>query len=452
MQNFAAIEQINRWHGDSDGYVALFRKFPNGQTQQYCYKAGELLQNVDEWCPEDAADVYMSVNTFFRPQRTTHNLRQLKRLFVDIDCHTLGYTPEQTVMRLKSDYFSKVVPVANEIIYSGRGICLVYHIDPVPYKLAYKRWKWVESSFVSRLVELGADENCQDACRILRIAGTKNSKNGKTVRIEHIHDHAFDLEEVMHEYTIEHEFKPKQKKEKRTYNKSSRNKKFTLQRARCSDIETLVQLRHGECTGIREYLLYNYRYNMSFVSPGQALQKTLELNSMFSEPLPHREVISATQNTYTAYQQSMADKKPVYRLKNETFISRVAMTDGEMSHMKTFISKEEADRRKQQRRQGKRSWSAYLAYLQERKQNAARKLYRFFRSNPKATNKEAAAFMGKSISTIKRLKVLFSEFIAEGLVKEREAGTPTHTRNSVEPPIFSQIVGAVTGWTKPLLE
>jgi hypothetical protein len=191
---------------------------------------------------------------------------------------------------------------------------------------------------------------------------------------------------------------------------------------------------------------------MSFFAPGQALQKTLELNSMFSEPLPHREVISATKNVYTAYKQSMVDKKPVYRLKNETFISRVAMTDGEMKHMKTFISKEEAEHRKQQRRQGKRSWSAYLAYLQERKQNAAKKLYQFFCSNPKATNKEAAVFMGKSISTIKRLKILFSEFIAEGLVREREAGSPHNTRNSFEPPTLSQIVGTVANWMKPLLE
>lgn len=453
MINAAAIKQIHRWHGDSDGYVSLFRKFPNGATRQYSYKASELSAHVAEWCPEGAEDVYMSVNTFFRPQRTTDNLRQLKRIFVDIDCHTVGYTPEQTVMRLKSDYFSKEIPVPNEIVYSGRGICIVYHIDPVPYKLAFKRWKWVESSFVSKLKELGADENCQDACRVLRLAGTNNSKNGKTVEIEVLHGDSYDLEEIMHEYTITHEFKPKQKQEKRKYTKSScKHKKFTLQRARCSDIKTLVQLRHGQCTGMREYLLYNYRYNMSFFAPGQALQKTLELNSMFSEPLPHREVISATKNVYTAYQQSMVDKKPVYRLKNETFISRVAMTDGEMKHMKTFISKEEAEHRKQQRRQGKRSWSAYLAYLQERKQNAAKKLYQFFCSNPKATNKEAAVFMGKSISTIKRLKILFSEFIAEGLVREREAGSHHNTRNSFEPPTLSQIVGTVANWMKPLLE
>lgn len=452
MTNLQAIEQIHRWHGDSDGYVSFFRKFSDGTTRQYSYKVSELSAHVAEWCPEGTEDVYMSVNTFYRPKRTAENLRQLKRIFVDIDCHTVGYTPEQTIMRLEADYFNKEVPVPNEIVYSGRGICLVYHIEPVPYKLAFKRWQWVESSFVSKLKELGADENCQDACRVLRIAGTTNSKNGKTVEIDVRHGNVFDLEELMHEYAIAHEFKPKKKQEKRNYTKSSsKQKKFTLQRARCIDIETLVQLRHGQCTGIREYLLYNYRYNMSFIAPGQALRKTLELNSMFSEPLPQREVISATQNVYTAYQQSMVDKKPVYRLKNETFISRVAMTKAEMVHMKTFIDHEETDRRKKERKKGKRTWSQYIAHLQERKQNAVKKLRQFFCANPKATNKQAAIFMGKSISTIKRLKALFSVVVIKPVVKE-EAVTPTIQGISYEPPkINNTNTGFISMW-KPLRE
>ena len=447
MTNLAAIEQINLFHGDSEGYVTMFRKFSNGSTRQFHYKADELTEHIAEWGSED---VYLSMNTYYVPKRATHNLQQLRSLYVDLDTYSTEFTNEQVLMHLESDYYNKIIPRPNAIIHSGRGLCLVYLLEPVPYKKAIGRWQWVENELVNKLQQFGSDSNCKDPARVLRLAGTKNSKNGETVYIDYLHTYRYDLEEIKTEYAP---IPRRVKKEKRKYTKStSKHKKFTLQRARCADIETLVQLRHGQCTGIREYLLYNYRYNMSFFAPGEALKRTMELNSMFSEPLQHGEVISATQNVYAAYQQSMIDRKPVYKLKNETFIDRVSMTKSEMVHMKTFIDSEEADKRKQDRRKGRRTWSAYLAYLQERKQDAAKKLYAFFCSNPKATNKDAAAFIGKSISTVKRLKALFPVFIAQSLKRAINTGSPHNTRKGFEPPRISHIPDVVSVWGKPLLE
>ena len=87
-----------------------------------------------------------------------------------------------------------------------------------------------------------------------------------------------------------------------------------------------------------------YRYYLCYFKEDieKSLNDTLELNNMFKQPLKEKEVISATKSAETVFKDQNKD----YKYKNETLINLLGITDEEQKEMKTIISKEEYNRRK----------------------------------------------------------------------------------------------------------
>ena len=85
-------------------------------------------------------------------------------------------------MNLEENYFNKLIPRPNLIIDSGRGLALIWNIEKVPH-MALPLWKAVQEYLYSQLKEFGADRKALDATRILRVAGSINSKSGTRVTI-----------------------------------------------------------------------------------------------------------------------------------------------------------------------------------------------------------------------------------------------------------------------------
>ena len=150
MRNFAAIQQINLFHNESQGYIALFQKMPSGKSRQYHYKVNDLLDHIDEW---QGQDVYMTLNTFRSPKRTNNNIQEFRALYVDLDTYNTEFTNEQVLMHLEADYYGKIIPQPNAIIHSGRGLCLVFMLNFAP-KQAAKRWSYVQKRFVELLPDV----------------------------------------------------------------------------------------------------------------------------------------------------------------------------------------------------------------------------------------------------------------------------------------------------------
>ena len=71
------------------------------------------------------------------------------------------------------------------------------------------------------------------------------------------------------------------------------------------------------------------------------MHDTLEVNSMFRQPLSEKEVIRATRSAETVYKDQNKD----YKYKNETLINLLEISDIEQKEMLTIISKEEYKRR-----------------------------------------------------------------------------------------------------------
>ena len=121
----------------------------------------------------------------------------------------------------------------------------------------------------------------------------------------------------------------------------------SLYHARILDIIKLCELRKYDLKGHRELILFLYRYYLCYFTKDieKALYDTLELNSMFRQPLSEKEVTRATKSAEKVYKEQNKD----YKYKNETLINLLEITEEEQKEMKTIISDEEYKIRKRLR-------------------------------------------------------------------------------------------------------
>ena len=287
------------------------------------------------------SNVYITLNTFYKTYRRLEYLKELKALFIDLDTYKTGFTKEQILMNLNDNYFKQSIPVPNLIVDSGRGLYLIWLINKVP-SMALPLWKAVEEYFYKTLKEFGADRQALDATRILRVPGSINSKTNTEVKIIDEYNYLYDLREIQNQYMPELSEKApvrrgRPKKVLFVYRERS------LYYARLQDIIKLCELREYDLKGHRELILFLYRYYSCYFTEDieKALHDTLEVNSMFRQPLNEKEVIRATRSAETVYKDQNKD----YKYRNETLINLLEISDIEQKEMKTIISKDEYKRR-----------------------------------------------------------------------------------------------------------
>lgn len=421
----AAEQQLLFHHNpqNTSGWITLAKKDPDTKRfRQFHYQPEELASALSDWMGED---VYYSQNSFYKPQRRIDNIRQLRTLYVDLDVYNLGMTPEWVLGKLEWEVFGQGLPEPNMIIFSGRGLVLIWHIEPVPY-MAMPLWRAVENYFAEQLKEVGADTKATDPARIFRLAGSINSKNNAIVRAEYRHDYRYDIHQLQYDYLPELSPKRLAASAKKKGRKSKIIRMFniyTLHLARARDLAKLVELREGQIHDCRENLLFLYRYfTCCFTDdPQKALEDTLSLNSEFVNPLPEREVISATKSAEKAWaaksdakanEIAKALKYPGagYNLSNSTIIDWLHITPEEEKHLSSIIGKGEKRRRNTEARRQKRREEGMRPmeeYNQERKQQVlsnADKLQQLIQKNPSWTNAQLAEAMNTTVRSIQRWK------------------------------------------------
>ena len=406
---------------NTDGWITLAKKDPDTKRfRQYHYKPEELASSLSEWMGED---VYYSQNSFYKPQRRIDNIRQLRSLYVDLDVYNLGMTPEWVLGKLEFEYFGQALPEPNMVIFSGRGLVLIWNIEPIPYK-AMPLWRAVETFFVDQLKEVGADTKATDPARIFRLAGTINSKNRAIVKTEYRHDHRYDIHQLQYDYLPE--LSPKKLAVKKKGRKTKIVRMFntyTLHLSRARDLAKLVELRQGDVAGFRETVLFLYRYwTCCFTDdPERALDDTLSLNSEFLHPLPEREVINATKSAEKAWAmksdakanelaKSLGYPGAGYNMPNSKIIEWLDISPQEQEHLSSIIGA--AEKRRRNRLQ-KEKWRRSIGmrpmeeYNQERKQQVlsqAEQLKILMQENPSWTNKQLADAMNTTVRSIQRWK------------------------------------------------
>lgn len=410
---------------NSDGYITLAKK-ENGKFIQYHYKPENVAEHLTEWL---GYDVYYSQNSFYTYKRSIENIRQLRSLYVDLDIYKKNLNVNWVLGKLELEYYRQSIPEPNAIIHSGRGLVLIWLIEPVPH-MALSLWQAVQNYLLDQLKGLGGDSKAIDAARVFRVAGSRNSNNDAQVHVEYRNSYRYSLKEIQHDYLPELTPRPKTEKKKR-----GRKKKvvqlyniYSLYHARILDITKLIELREYNIKGYRETICFLYRYWMCCFCNDtvEAYRQTAELNSTFTEPLPEKELRAATKSAEKAYRarnnkeaNAIAIQKGYpgagYNISNKKLIEWLDITDDEMVHLKTIISKKEVRRRdaiyqaNKRREAGIRTREQRLADDRAEMLRKVSVIKNIIEENPTLSLGKIAKLTGFSKGTVQRLKKLINE-------------------------------------------
>ncbi|MDY2883841.1 MAG: DNA-binding response regulator [Romboutsia timonensis] len=398
-------KQINTLHTENDAYVTLCiadkdRKYTKNNEhtwKQYHYKPFELITKLDN-IKSLKTNTYISVNSFYIAKRSLNTLRYINALYVDLDCSIKDYdiTDDElnyAISILEQDYFNNCIPEPTLIVKSGRGLHLYWKIEHLP-KQALPYWTVVQNAIFEALKDfnkdfniLKADKNAVDCARVLRLVGTVNTKNNTVCTLEEVYEeNNYTLTEIVEEY-FPH-INSIKNKEKKSRTKKERKVRalyniYTLHFARLEDIQTLQELRNGECEGMREFMCFLFRYYSCLYNKDKqlALEETLEFNDKFTEPLAIEEVINNTRSAeaaYEAWEQHMDVDNPKwdkdskgykfngYNYRTSTLVSKLKITKDEQYKLKTLIGKEvKLERKNEKRREDRRNENGLTPKQQE---------------------------------------------------------------------------------------
>ena len=328
------LSYIDKIHSNSKGWITR-SVIDNKGYSQWHYKYAQLKE-----LDMSGENIYLTLNTFYKPFRRLENIKELNTLFIDLDYYKTGKTKSQVIMDLEENYFNQSIPIPNFVIDSGRGMYLIWLINSVP-SMALPLWKAIQDYLYNQLKGFGADRQALDATRILRVPGSINSKSNTVVSVLDEYDYIYDLREIQNEFLPE--LKPRKKKKGRPSKVNFIFRERSLYYGRIQDIIKLCELREYDLKGHRELILFLYRYYLcSFTEDTQkALDDVLELNKDFRHPLREKEAIRAT----TSAERCYLDKNKEYRYKNDTLIELLEINEEEQRHMTIIISKKEYKRR-----------------------------------------------------------------------------------------------------------
>jgi hypothetical protein len=134
---------------------------------------------------EGQTDTYLSQNRFRGKRRAVAQVQKLCGLYSDVDYYDVpdlrGLSPEAVLEKALERLREKGVPDPSLALSSGQGLALSWQHAPVDRK-QLAEWNAAQDRIYRMLKPFGADTKARDAARVLRIAGTTNSKNGATVR------------------------------------------------------------------------------------------------------------------------------------------------------------------------------------------------------------------------------------------------------------------------------
>ncbi|WP_297768073.1 hypothetical protein [uncultured Roseovarius sp.] len=126
---------------------------------------------------------YVTLNRFYGP-RNGSNLAQINALFLDLDVHRLpgsNQPHEHWAEQFQSEVAKKNLPMPSLLTFTGRGLCAIWLLEPIP-PVARPRWGKALGSLIELFRHMGADSSCSDTARVFRIPGTTNEKSGLEVR------------------------------------------------------------------------------------------------------------------------------------------------------------------------------------------------------------------------------------------------------------------------------
>ncbi|RDV80404.1 helix-turn-helix domain-containing protein [Ammonifex thiophilus] len=415
-------EHAQLLHGQDKARGYVFVAYvEGGRWREQAVKVTDIPCVVEEFAGR--ADVYLTQNRFYGCKRRIVWLGQLGANFIDLDYHKTeyaGHNPYTVLERAFDILMERQIPPPTFVVFSGRGLQLVWLHTPVPRK-ALPRWNAVQAELCASLEELGADYAARDATRVLRLVDTVNSRCGKRVFGEVISGHIWSFDRLADEVlpltrAEVHDLRIRRAlKGKRVVVPPGDFSAATLWEARLSDLMKLLELRGQKQLppGQRDCWLFLAGVAMSWlaVSFESYYRELVTLASMVGS-WTERESRQRFHALYKRLRMYFAGQKveyngmlidPRYRFRNETIIEWLKITPEEQRQLSTIWSEEvrrEKDRRQHEearREVGMMPREEYLAWAEEKEQEA-RKL-----REQGLSVREIAELMGLSERHVRRL-------------------------------------------------
>ena len=392
---------INTLHKNSEGFITVAKMKKHWQ-QYYFEGIDDLSINLND------KDVYISQNTFNNRSRRLTHLKELKALYIDIDCYKVNLSKEATKYFLENDLYGQI-PVPNMLIDSGRGLYYIIFLENTKVE-DLPKWQLVERYLYEKLKNLGADNKALDATRVLRVVGSTNSKNNELVKVIDAYDYQYTLDEIIENYIPEVNEDRKEKQKPKGVRKKGRKKKFVslfnlynLYYTRFKDIKKLVEIRNYEMTGYREITLFLIRYflNVYHGDDDLVMEEVIEINNSFTEPLEINEVFNATRSGAIGATES------VYKYSNDKLIKLLDITPSEQKEMATIIGKSEKYYRNNKNRREQRRNEEGLTNKEADKLKNEERILELKRK--KYTLKQISKELNLSISYVKKISMKMSQ-------------------------------------------
>jgi len=284
------IDHASLIHPDQRGHVIIWTNGKRRKKNWHSVKPADLEPLLAKWAGRK--NIYITPNEFYGWRRMCL-LKKLKSLYLDIDCHDMTDTPVD-MAKMASIALDRITalhwPEPNMIIYTGRGIHL-YWLHTSQNRDVLPRWQQAQKELVQ---QLRGDNRACDACRVLRLTGTKHS-NGHFVTGELLSKEPYDFDWLIDQILpVKREIIRSRKKKKteirdiraqRALNRKSEKKKnqktiYDWWYHVYCDLWTIIK-HHWENnqipigSGCRENLLFHLANALSWFTQSDALESEI---------------------------------------------------------------------------------------------------------------------------------------------------------------------------------
>jgi hypothetical protein len=308
-------------------------------------------------------NTYLSLCDYQLPKRAGEFIFGFTAFGFDIDCHASrdpAADAQTAYAHLKAELFSSpCFPRPTRGEHTGRGLLLILAFHRAPRQvlpLWLRMGEGLAQAIRAALPPFATlDNTYSDGARVVRVPESYNTAAGRKAVLLEQEGPIYDLDALRDAYFPE--LNPANYKSRRVKARPQAYISFTDQDIRLhvdrhSDLLALCKLRGYALDGMRETVLFLYRYWTCFyVGPQAALGAALELNRMFTHPLPENEAVRATRSAETAFQRWRDNKYKGYNYRNAKLIELLRITPEEQRELRTIISKAEKARRRAEKQQ-----------------------------------------------------------------------------------------------------
>lgn len=391
----------------------------------------ETIKSVQEavtwadYCEQHSInDCYVTDNSF-QTWRGFSNVREITRLAVDLDYYNTPYA-DLDAMELWESIAQALrwVPAPTIIEDSGRGAYFKWKLRrPLPINAKTRRfgfvgqWQICQDFLTAQLKPWGADPKASDVTRVLRLAGTINSKNLARAQAWTCGpEYEFAaIKAVLNAEHVRQRPQPPDKTQGQRRTAGATIEKLhtwhSLAWARLTDLETLADLRGGRFADHRRRALFVYAVEAChYCRSVERLEA--ELSRFIATRLedPHHYQLDSKKTHIKAilkrfqaqeerghWEWHTDSQQNRYRLRTSTIIQDLNITPSEQRQMRALVGKDEKYRRKvcKRRKNGVEERQQYLARGQGKKA-----LARKMKASGLST-KEIAQELGVSVRTIR---------------------------------------------------